>query len=220
MSLYYSFKLTLRFYVQGARLRWCDIEPCPTSWAATGLLCDQRCPVPASCVVRPNGHKTCQRRNAGRFTVFRDEDTPNHIRASRFMPGLPALLAAYAAAGYAPTPIDPVFPQCAPGGSQLLPVPSTCGSLRQVVARAAKATPLAAKKFSSHSFRRGRMLQDKHDGVPCAQTCTNLLGITPGTYAHYTDESRPTRAEVSLSPCPGGALVPSDQPHSEVESRS
>ena len=136
-------------------MRWCDVEPCPLSWAGSGLLCDQRCPVPSTCVVRPNGHKTCQRRNAGRFTVFRDEDAPAQVRASRFLPGLPALLAAYVAAGYAPTPGDPVFPQCAPGGARLLPVPSTCGSLRQAVARATRATPLAAQRLSAHSFAAG-----------------------------------------------------------------
>ena len=181
------------------------------------MLCDQRCPVPHSCVVRPNGHKTCQRRSAGRFTVFRDVDASAQVRASRFLPGLPALLAAYVAAGYLPTPVDPVFPQCAPGGAKLLPVPSTCGSLRQAVARATKATPLAAQRFSSHSFRRGRMLQDKADGVPCPQTCANLLGIAPSTYAHYTDTSRPTRAEVPSVLCRGGDSVPSDQAHLEVE---
>ena len=183
------------------------------------MLCDQRCPVPASCVVRPNGHKTCQRRNAGRFTVFRDEDATSQVRASRFLPGLPALLAAYVDAGYAPTPADPVFPQCAPGGAKLLPVPSTCGSLRQAVARATKSTPLAAQRFTSHSFRRGRMLQDKADGVSRSRTCAHLLGIAPSTYAHYTDPRRPTRADVS-HPLPlGAASVPADQAHLEVEAR-
>ena len=188
-------------FAQGARLRWCDIDPCPLEWAHDNTLVEGPPLLPPSCVVYPNGHKGAQRRKCGSFTIDTMQGCTAADSTGKFLTGLPTLLSAYRSAGYYPTPMDSIFPQCSPGRSRLLPaVPLTGGGLRQVLRRLHARQPDGSPRFTAHSFRRGRMIQDKHDGVSPSVTCDRALNMSMQNYRRYTNELRPTLGGASSTP--------------------
>lgn len=186
---------------QGARLRWCDLDPSPLEWAGQ---------VPSAVLVMPNGHKTQRERHCGEFTITCDP-TPDQPYASRFLRALPDLVESYSAAGLVLEPAGPVFAKTAGAGYRLTTQPATYGVLRGVLSRRAAEAGLSHENFTGHSGRRGRMQGDRAAGIPAAATRKRALGICTATYELYTDLNRPIRRR-ALAPsvaspegCPSGA---------------
>ena len=179
---------------EGARLRWTDLSPSPLEWTVDRSLVEGGGrPVLPLTIVSPNGHKTAQRRKCGSFTIDPTDPSPSAGAGRRFLGLLSGLLAAYSAAGYDPSPYEFIFPQCAPGHRGLLGrKPLTAAGLRQILKRVRDTRGgEAVPRFTAHSFRRGRMIQDARDGVDPLVTRSRALGITSATYSLYTDETRP-----------------------------
>ena len=185
-------------------MRWCDITPCPLEWANSGES------TPVEVLVAPNGHKTCQQRHCGEFTLWSEAQAGQQLEASRFLPTLPRLLEAYRLAGREVTPTTPVFLVTKGAGTRLTDQPATCGVVRGVLKKRAAAAALENENFTGHSFRRGRMQDDEDGGIPAAVTRARCLGIGKATYKLYTDRERPTRrvgpAPPPVSPAPASPL--------------
>lgn len=186
-------------------MRWCDITPCPLDWVNHGER------IPPEVLVAPNGHKTCQQRHCGTFTIWREAQVGQQLEASRFLPALPGLLEAYRLAGREVTPTSPVFLVTQGAGTRLTDRPASCAVVRGVLKKRAIAAALEDENFTGHSFRRGRMQDDEDGGIPAAVTQARCLGIGKATYALYTDRGRPTRrvgpTPPLAPPAPAGPLA-------------
>jgi hypothetical protein len=170
---------------EGSRLRWCDIEPSPLTWGRDG--------VPESVVLRPNGIKTCQQRNAGQATLWSVARPAEQTRASEFLWMLPALMAASAAAGVPPQADGPVFLQLSGAGYKLSPKPATYAVAKRIVAQRAAHCGLAQQVLTGHSSRRGRIQEDDDFDLADGVTQSRLLGICSQTLKLYRSRTRPTR---------------------------
>lgn len=168
-------------------MRWCDIEPNPLEWANNGA------DIPIEVTISPNGHKTCQQRNCGKFSIWADIRPGEQLAPSRFLPSLTGLLEAYLRAGRTLTSESPVFFATAGAGHRFTDRPATCGVVQGMLKRRAAAAALDGEHFTGHSFRRGRMQDDANGGIPAAVTQARALGIGRATYELYTDRSRPVR---------------------------
>ena len=160
----------------------------------------------------PNGHKTNQERHCGEYTISLASNAAQPY-ASRFLPALPRLVAAYRAAGLTLHGAGPVFVKAAGGGYRLLNEPATYGVLNGVLRKRAAEANLTDEHFTGHSTRRGRMQGDRAAGVAPAATQSRALGICDATYALYTDLERPTRRRINGSAPPGaGHAAPGSDP--------
>ena len=183
---------------EGARLRFCDIQPSPLTWGTDG--------VPQSVLVKPNGIKTCQQRNAGQATLWSVDRPGQQVRASEFLWMLPALMRANAAAGFPPRPEGHVFLQLTGGGYKFTDKAATYAVVARVVKLRAATCGLAHVVLTGHSSRRGHIQQDEDEGVAADVTRARLLGISAQTYKLYADKTRPTRR---LAAPVGAAVGPS-----------
>lgn len=156
--------------------------------------------VPVSLLVAPNGHKTCQERHCGTFTLWTQQRGEEQLEPSRFIPLLPKLMQAYRAAGRHLHPSSPVFLKSTGAGRRLTDQPSTNAVVAGVLKKRSAAAALDEEHFTGHSFRRGRMQDDQDAGVTPAVTQARALGIGMGTYRLYTDRNRPTRRIVPPGP--------------------
>jgi hypothetical protein len=143
--------------------------------------------------VAPNGHKTCQERHCGKFTLWLEARAGEQPAPSRFIPAIRGLLQAIRAAGREPTPESPVFLKTQGAGHRLTFEPATCGVVVSVLKKRSAAVALGPKMFTGHSLRRGRMQDDQDADVDPAVTQARALGIGDGTYQLYTDRTRRTR---------------------------
>ena len=180
---------------EGARLRWCDMEPCPLEWAVA-TPSNPEVALPSSMAVFPDGDKSRQRRRPSSgglsLTLYAADNATEHQVASKFMPMLPGLLEAYRIAGYVPGAYDPVFPLSEKGATALIPIACTRGALYQLIRRRSAARGVAPA-ITCHSFRRGRIVEDQAEGVPTSVTRERALGMTAKTHSYYADTTRPCR---------------------------
>ena len=130
---------------EGARLRFCDIVPNPLTWVTAG--------VPASFLIKPNGIKTCQQRNAGQATLRSVERSAAQARASEFLWLLPRLMAASAAAGVPPQADSFVFLQLTGAGYRLSPKAATYPVVKRIVTQRVAHCGLAYQVLTGHSLR-------------------------------------------------------------------
>ena len=155
----------------------------------------------------PNGHKTCQDRHCGTFTLWAQPNGGEQLEPSRFIPLLPELMRSYRMAGRDLHPTSPVFLKTTGAGHRLTDEPATNGVVAGVLKKRSAAAALGEENFTGHSFRRGRMQDDQDAGVDPAITQARALGIGMDTYRLYTDRDRPTRrtAMPDSSPPPPSA---------------
>ena len=192
---------------EGPRIRLCDIEPHPLTWA--------RGVVPESVLIKPNGHKTCQQRNAGQATLWSVDRPAAQTRASEFLWLLPRLMAASAAAGVPLQADSPIFLQLTGGGYRLSPKAATYEVAKRIVVRRSAQCGLARQVLTGHSSRRGRIQEDQAYDIADDVTRSRLLGICAHTLKLYRSLTRPTRCleapveldAVPLTP-PSAASVP------------
>ena len=180
---------------EGARLRWRDLDPSPLDVFAQSVGTDGDCYFDAlsedidapseMCTVYPNGTKTHQRRAAGSFRLDAEE--------SGLSGQLITLLKAYQRVGYDPTPDEPVFARCNRKRSGFDSVPCTSSLVTNITRRCLPIAGIVGKAtVSSHSYRRGRMLQNQADGISVAETCSLTL-CSEQNYNSYVNVTRVDR---------------------------